>query len=113
MNNLVSNSLEIENSYGNITGKELSVGDFDSNLSSGDLTVTESIVEDIDIENSYGNVTLSLNGIAEDYMLDLNTSYGKIDVDNTSYEAHLIRENGGNKKIKASLSSGDLKLNFE
>ncbi len=110
---LAGKTLDISNSYGNITCKGLIIKDFESDLSSGNLTVSGSTVDDLDISNSYGDVTLKLTGASKDYMLDLNTSYGSIDVDGKNYDGHLTRENNGNKNISANLSSGDIELNFE
>ncbi len=107
------NTVDISNSYGNITCKGLFADNFESDLSSGSLKVTDSRADDMDISNSYGNVTLALKGEAGDFMLDLNTSYGSISVDGKNYDGHLFRENNGDKKIAADLSSGDLDLKFE
>ncbi|WFR58534.1 DUF4097 family beta strand repeat-containing protein [Anaerocolumna sp. AGMB13025] len=108
-----SKNLEISNSYGNITGKGLLINGFEADLSSGDLKISKSILEKADISNSYGDVILSLTGDTKDYMLDLSTSYGKVDVDGKNYDGHLIRENGGSKRLTADLSSGDIEVTFE
>jgi DUF4097 and DUF4098 domain-containing protein YvlB len=110
---LAGKTLDIRNSYGNITCKGLIIKDFESDLSSGNLTVSGSTVDDLDISNSYGDVTLTLIGASKDYMLDLNTSYGSIEVDGKNYDGHLTRENNGHKNIAANLSSGDIELKFE
>jgi DUF4097 and DUF4098 domain-containing protein YvlB len=113
LSNVTCNSLEIDNSYGDITCKELNLTELDADLSSGNLTVTKSTIEDIDVKNSYGDVSLSLQGNEADYTLDLDTSYGKIEVEGKTYEGHLIRENNGTKYITTNLSSGDIEVKFQ
>ncbi len=113
VNNLISNTLEINNSYGDVTGKGFAVTEFNSDLSSGDLKITESTLDKADVNNSYGNVTLLLAGKEEDYELDLDTSYGKIDVNNKSYDKSLKKGSSTTKSITASLSSGNIQLQFE
>ncbi|MGB8452207.1 MAG: DUF4097 family beta strand repeat-containing protein [Anaerocolumna sp.] len=110
---LTGKTLDISNSYGSIKCKGLFIKEFDSDLSSGNLTVSGSAVDDLDISNSYGDVTLELKGDSKEYMLDLNTSYGSIDIDGKHYDSHLTRENNGHKNISADLSSGDIGLKFE
>jgi DUF4097 and DUF4098 domain-containing protein YvlB len=111
--NLVCDSLTIKNSYGGITCKEVTSKEFEASLSSGNLTVSKSDLSDVDIDNSYGDITLSLLGNSSDYMLDLSTSYGKIEVDGKKYDGNLVRENGGSKFIEADLSSGNVDIRFE
>ncbi|MDF2941229.1 MAG: hypothetical protein K0S01_87 [Herbinix sp.] len=110
---LNSSSVEISDSYGNISCEEVVADEFDTELSSGDLEVSKSDINDIETNNSYGDVTLTLAGPASDYTLDLNTSYGKISVGNKDYEEHLILENGGTRSIAADLSSGNVRVRFE
>lgn len=106
------NSMDITDSYGNITCEEVSSEDFEVSLSSGDLKVTKAALKKTDIRNSYGDVTLSLSGSEEDYRLDLSTSYGDIKVGDDSFEGHLQRENNGDRELKADLSSGNIKISF-
>lgn len=113
LSNVICKSLEIDNSYGDITCKEVTLTELNADLSSGDLIVTKSTVEDIDVKNSYGDVLLSLLGNEDDYRLDLDTSYGKIEVEGKNYEGHLVRENKGTKSIITNLSSGNIRLNFQ
>jgi DUF4097 and DUF4098 domain-containing protein YvlB len=106
-------SVEIDNSYGNITCKDIIANDFRMELSSGNLNVDASDLKNVDIRNSYGDVTLNLSAPAEDYSLDLDTSYGDIKVDGKSYDEHLVLENAGAGEITAKLSSGDIKVTFK
>jgi DUF4097 and DUF4098 domain-containing protein YvlB len=108
-----ANSLELTNSYGNVTCRDMIVEELDADLSSGNLKISKSEIGEADLNNSYGNITLSLIGKPEDYMLELDTSYGSIRVDGKKYEEHLSRENDGTKSITADLSSGDITINFE
>ncbi|MBH1940441.1 DUF4097 family beta strand repeat protein [Mobilitalea sibirica] len=110
---LNTGSVNITNSYGNITCEEITAEEVDMDLSSGDLEISKSDIMEIDISNSYGDVTLSLLGKKEDYNLDLETSYGEIEVENQSYEDHLQRDNDGARSINASLSSGDIEITFK
>jgi hypothetical protein len=105
-------SMDITDSYGNITCEEVTSEDLEVSLSSGDLEVTKAALMKADVRNSYGDVTLSLTGSEEDYRLDLSTSYGDIKVGNDSFDGHLQRENDGIGELKADLSSGNIKISF-
>ncbi len=105
-------TLDISNSYGNISCTAMVMEQLDADLSSGNLKVTDSSVGNLDLSNSYGDVILQLKGDARDYKLDLGTSYGSIEVEGKSYDGHLRRENGGVNSISADLSSGDIVLMF-
>jgi len=110
---LNSISTDISNSYGNVNCDEITCEKFDTSLSSGDLNISKADLKDITIDNSYGDVTLSLSMAKEDYTMDLNTSYGEIEVDGKSYENHLVFESGGTRNIDVTLSSGDVSIEFE
>jgi hypothetical protein len=105
-------SIELSNSYGDVTCDEVAAEDFDMELSSGNLEVSNADIQDIEVDNSYGNVTLKLDGQEEDYSLDLDTSYGKIKVADESYDEHIIIEKGGTREVSANLSSGDVRVSF-
>lgn len=112
LNNLVFSSIDILNSYGDITCKELSAEELDSELSSGRFKLSESTIKDVKINNSYGDIILELIGQKDDYQLDLGSSYGKVRVEDKTYEEHLIVENDGSGQIKANCSSGDIEVSF-
>lgn len=105
-------TLELNNSYGNITCREIKADKLDAGLSSGDLKVSKSDITDIEAENSYGDVNLSLIGPESDYSLDLDTSYGHLQVGDKKYEEHLVTDNAGTRNISASLSSGNVRIEF-
>jgi DUF4097 and DUF4098 domain-containing protein YvlB len=109
---LVSNTIDITNSYGDITMDGLTSDELELNLSSGNCDLTNGDLITADISNSYGNVTLAMLGDAEDYALDLDTSYGKIRVDGDRFEEHLTRNEGADRKIMTELSSGDVTVEF-
>jgi DUF4097 and DUF4098 domain-containing protein YvlB len=113
INGLKTNSIDISNSYGNITCKNIIAEESDFELSSGNLDISDADLQKADINNSYGNVTLSLLGTESDYSLDLSTSYGRIKVGTKSYEESLNVDNGGTRDISARLSSGDIKIRFK
>lgn len=110
---LKSSSISISNSYGDITCEDITADEFDMDLSSGNLKVSNADLNKIDVHNSYGDVDLKLTGPADDYALDLDTSYGRITVGDEQYEEHLILENDGSREVCADLSSGDISLKFE
>ena len=113
INGLTSSSIGIRNSYGDVTCEEVTANEFDLDLSSGRLEVDKADLQDIDVNNSYGDVTLNLIGSEKDYSYDLSTSYGKISVENNSYDDHLNKDNDGTRSINADLSSGDVEINFQ
>lgn len=110
---LTTKNLVANNSYGDITCKDILLDEFNVKLSSGDLTVTKSDIKESDIKNSYGDVDLSLIGTEKDYELDLKTSYGSIKVGNKKYDKQLTRETNGTKSISANLSSGNITINYK
>jgi DUF4097 and DUF4098 domain-containing protein YvlB len=109
---LISNSIDVTNSYGDITMDTLTADNLELSLSSGDCEIVKGDAVTMDIRNSYGDVTLGLLGAATDYSLDLDTSYGKIRVDENHYEDQVNVDNKGTGKIKAELSSGDVTIDF-
>ncbi len=113
INGLYFSSVEIRNSYGDVTCDKIQADTAKFNLSSGDLTVKQGTIQRAEIEDSYGDVALKLPGPEADYALDLNTSYGKLKVGGTSYEEHVKLNENGSKSIDADLSSGDVTLDFE
>lgn len=113
INSLISSSVDVTNSYGDIICKEVTADGAKMNLSCGDFKINNSDIKDIDISNSYGNANLSLTGSEKDYDLDLETSYGDIEVDGKSYDEHLQRDNKGTRVINATLSSGDVEVIFK
>jgi len=113
INCLTSSSIGIRNSYGDVTCKEVTADEFDLDLSSGRLVVDKADLQNIDVNNSYGDVTLNLIGSEKDYSYDLSTSYGKINVGNSSYDDHLSKDNDGSRSVNADLSSGDVEINFQ
>lgn len=112
INKLYSNCTSISNSYGNVSCEEVTSNEFNAALSSGNIDLDKADLKDITISNSYGDVTLNLTGTKDNYMMDLDTSYGKITMDGKDYDEHLIVENGGSRSIDVDLSSGDVKIDF-
>lgn len=110
--NVYINSLEIDNSYGNIDCDRITVDSFKAKLSSGNLNIEECEIRKLDISNSYGDVNIELLGKENDYSFDLDTSYGKIKVNNTSYDDHLVKDNDATGSISATLSSGNVTVTF-
>lgn len=106
------NVIDINDSYGDVTIENVISDDMELKLSSGNLEISHADVASVDASNSYGNVTLQMLGASTDYALDLDTSYGKINVGEQSYEEHLIVDNDGTRDIKTELSSGDVKVSF-
>jgi DUF4097 and DUF4098 domain-containing protein YvlB len=109
---LISKSIDITNSYGDITMDTLTADNLELSLSSGDCELVKGGVATMDIRNSYGDVALGLLGASTDYSLDLDTSYGKIRVGENHYEDHANLDGKGTGKIKAELSSGDVTIDF-
>ncbi|MDF2485309.1 MAG: hypothetical protein K0R46_1477 [Herbinix sp.] len=109
---LVSNTIDISDSYGNITMDGLTSDELELNLSSGNCEITNGDIISSDISNSYGDVTLAMLGSSADYALDLDTSYGKIRVDGDRFEEHLTTNEGAARRIMTELSSGDVTVEF-
>ena len=110
---LITDSVDITNSYGSVTMDRLRADDLKLNLSSGDCKLTRADIITTDIRNSYGDVTLQLTGAPSSYSLDLDTSYGKIRVDDRHYEESVNLPGSGERTIRAELSSGDVTIHFE
>jgi hypothetical protein len=113
LNDLSFPTIKISNSYGDVSCDKLTATDCNLKLSSGDLKVNSSDINTIKVNNSYGDVIMKLPGPAEDYSLDLKTSYGGITVGNKRYDERINLENSGSKYIEADLSSGDVDIQFE
>lgn len=113
IDNVYTESFEIDNSYGNIDCVGITADSFDAKLSSGSLSVSKADFNEADLNNSYGNITLELLGNEDDYSLDLDTSYGNIRVSGKNYDDHLIIDKGSTRSITANLSSGDLRIMFQ
>lgn len=111
--NVFIKSLEISNSYGNIDCDGITADRFKAKLSSGNLNIDEADIRELDIDNSYGYVNLKLLGKESDYSYDLDTSYGKIKVNNISYDDRLLKDNDAAGSISADLSSGDISISFK
>jgi DUF4097 and DUF4098 domain-containing protein YvlB len=112
MKGLASKTIEITNSYGDITIDTLTTDEIELNLSSGNCEIMNGDIISTDIRNSYGDVTLGLLGVVNDYSLDLDTSYGKIQVEENHYEDHVTIQGNGTRMIKTELSSGDVAVDF-
>lgn len=110
---LQSNLINITNSYGDVTLEEVTANDGDFELSSGNLEIVKTLIHEINCNSSYGDATLSLLTAATDYNLDLSTSYGKIKVDQQSYEDNIQIDNHADDNITANLSSGDITVRFD
>jgi HSP20 family molecular chaperone IbpA len=110
---MYSSTIDVRNSYGDVTCDKFQADTAEFNLSSGDLLMKQGNLQKVEVEDSYGDVTLKLPGPASDYALDLDTSYGKLRVDGNSYEEHVKLNENGSKSIKANLSSGDVTVDFE
>jgi hypothetical protein len=109
---LNSNSVDITNSYGDITMDTFTTDKLELNLSSGNCEIVQGNAVTTEISNSYGNVTLLMLGASTDYTLNLDTSYGKINVGENRYDEHVAIQGEGNRTIKAELSSGDVAVDF-
>lgn len=112
INRLVSGSIDLSNSYGNIIMDTLTADHLKLELSSGNCELEKGNAPSVDVRNSYGNATLALLGEASDYSLDLDTSYGRIFVNDSPYKEHVETKGTGNGKVKADLSSGDIAIVF-
>lgn len=112
IDNMIINTLDLKNSYGNISCKDITAETFDADLSSGELDVNKAALKDIDVSNSYGDVTLNLLGAMEDYSIDLDTSYGNVEVEGKDYDEHFEYAEGSTGSINANLSSGNIKVTF-
>ena len=113
INGLNSGSISLSDSSGDINCKGLKADRFDTELSSGGISVLRSDLGNIELDSGYGDIDLGLIGSATDYSLDLDTSSGKITVDNKDYDDHLTLDKNGDRKISAELSSGDINISFE
>ncbi len=109
---IICSNLQLNNSYGDVICEEIKADKLDAGLSSGNLTVNKSDIKDIDAKNSYGDVNLSLIGPKADYSLNLDTSYGSIQVGNKKYKEHMDVDRAGTRSIYADLSSGNVKISF-
>lgn len=110
---VTSRTIYINDSYGDVTCEDVLSEELDVTLSSGDLEILKAEVEEIDVTDSYGDVSLSLLGSEEDYSLDLDTSYGDIEIAGDTFDEHVKRNNNGNRSVSANLSSGNIEINFK
>ncbi|GEM_PF-646422 len=113
INGLTCNTVTIKDSYGDVNCTDVHADDLKSDLSSGDIDISESDLTEIRLNNSYGDAELSLLGEESDYSLNLTTSYGDIQVGDKNYDDHFKVDNDGERKLSASLSSGDITVNFD
>jgi hypothetical protein len=107
-----NNSIDITNSYGDIKITDIASDKAEFDLSSGSCSVSEAKVKSMDIRSTYGDLDLELQGNNQDYSLKLDTSYGKIRVDDILYDEPLTLDKPGTGRIKAELSSGDINIIF-
>ena len=110
---LITNTVDITNSYGSVTMDRLRINDLKLNLSSGDCKLMGGDIITTDVRNSYGDVTLQLLGAPSSYSLDLDTSFGRIRVNDRQYEESVNLPGSGDRTIKAELSSGDVTIDFK
>lgn len=68
---VTSRTIDINDSYGDVTCEDVISKELDVTLSNGDLEIIKADVAEIEVTDSYGDVTMSLLGSEEDYSLDL------------------------------------------
>ena len=81
-------------------------------MSSGGMSVTDSIVSDLDIDNSYGDITVSLLGKQQDYIIDVTSSYSTTIIDDIIYDKGIYIDKGGSGNITIASQSGKISLAF-
>ena len=78
---------------------------------SGNTNIDSNIC-DMDIESCSGNVNLTLKGSENDCNYNLSVCSGTLKINGNSFDKKYSQNNNADKNIKCSLTSGNIKINF-
>lgn len=112
LDDVTSNSAEITGNSGRIEGTLISFDDVNLSTFSGKIDVSGNINQKCIASSSSGKITLTLDGVQEDYKLDLSSGSGKINVNGQSYSSNLNQSETKEKEISCSTFSGTINVNF-
>lgn len=112
INSSVSEKLFINTSTGDIELSNDTLGRFEVEGSTSDVTVNNSEIDKVKISVSTGEVSLGLKGDETDYSLDLHSSTGDIEIGNDEYDKNLVREKNTANTIYVHTSTGDIDIDF-
>lgn len=111
---LNAGTLDIHDDYGQVEiesfqGKELNV-----NMDDGDFILSNGHCENLNIDNEYGNVMLGMSNQLDTYDFNLETEYGRIEVEgspemsNSDDEARFKSNNGAAHQVKVRCNDGNI-----
>lgn len=107
------NDIQVRNSYGDITGDNVSVTNADFSLETGSCRMRDILFDTLSVDSTFGDVDLKTTLPESDCSFDLSTSYGDVYVNNedmgTKYKFNAPSEQ--NKSVTISCSSGDINVN--
>ena len=112
--NLNADTALISNDYGECEIENMTVRSLEARLDDGDFKVSKGHAANLDINNEYGDVILGMSEKLDAYDLDLETEYGRIEVQgypemsNSDDEARFKSNNGAEHKVKIRCDDGNI-----
>ena len=127
LNDIEGDELEVNISSGDIDGDKVKIAktrfegstsdisilrlfsdDVYCHASTGDIDINDSAVSNLKADTSTGDVNIQLNGKPDDYSYNIKVSTGDIVVNGEEVEKSIQKDNGSDRKIEISTSTGDV-----
>ncbi len=131
LNGIEGDELSVETSSGDINGDKVKAAKSSFSASSGDVTILrldtdevncktssgeiglfDSVAANVTAKASSGDIDIELNGKFDEYSFRIDTTSGDIKVNGDEHEKEYVRDNGTDKKIDLSATSGDVEVNI-
>lgn len=104
--------LDVEVLSGKLTSTDCAVDELDADMSSGSMDFDKIKFNKGDFDVSSGSLKVNVLGKEEDYSYDVEAASGSIRIGDRKVGDEYKSEAGGDKKIKADVSSGSIKFSF-
>jgi len=104
-------NLDLESSYGDVTGQQAAFKNLKMVLESGDCEFQDILFDDCEIHSSYGNVELELKKDVSEYGYQLHTEYGDIEIGGEEMgESYSSLGEKQERRIGIKCESGDIRI---
>ncbi|MCR5268028.1 MAG: DUF4097 domain-containing protein [Lachnospiraceae bacterium] len=106
-------NLSIERTSGEVVCNGLEAEEIYAKSTSGDVDLYDVKADRIECRLTSGEVNLVLNGSEEEYDFDLSATSGDIEINGSEKEDNYVKEAGGDRKVTAKATSGDINILFK